>query len=296
MSDPGSGWAILVHGGAKEIVAEEEQANRVGCVAALNAGSRILERGGRAVEAVEAAIRVLESDPTFNAGAGSTPNVQGGLEMDAAIMDGTTLDIGAVAGVRILPHPISTARLLLQEETILLAGEGAEQFAADRNVELRHRSRTEASSGGSTEARHDTVGCVALDASGRLACGTSTGGIEGQWAGRIGDSPLPGCGFYADDRLGAVAASGDGEKIARALFAARIVQALPDRRPDEAIEAALAEVARLNGEAGAITLDRAGRAGWDHNSKHFAVGVARAGGEGPVVYLSKDEERVAENA
>ena len=188
------------------------------------------------------------------------------------------------------------ARLLLEEETILLAGQGAERFAVDRNAELRHRSRSEASSEVSTEARHDTVGCVALDASGRLACGTSTGGVEGQWAGRIGDSPLPGCGYFADDRLGAVAASGDGEKIARALFAARIVQALPERTPDGAIEAALAEVARLNGEAGAIALDSGGRAGWSHNSRHFAVGMARAGGETPIVYLSKDEERVAENA
>ena len=129
-------WALIVHGGAKEIAPEQEEANRHGCLEALAAGQAILEQGGSAVDAVEAAIRILESDPTFNAGYGSDLNADGEVEMDAALMDGSSLALGAVAAIQGVRHPISVARRMLSETPTLLVGEGARRFAAAQDAEL----------------------------------------------------------------------------------------------------------------------------------------------------------------
>jgi beta-aspartyl-peptidase (threonine type) len=132
---------------------------------------------------------------------------------------------------------------------------------------------------------------VALDQSGRIAAGTSTGGLDGTLPGRVGDSPLPGCGFYADNAVGGVAFSGDGESIARVLLAARVMQALEGGQPPQAsVEASLTQLERVGGEAGGIVLDRRGRVGWAHNSSHFAVAWVADSMGGPSVRLRQDEE------
>ncbi|MFH5923017.1 isoaspartyl peptidase/L-asparaginase family protein [Roseomonas xinghualingensis] len=280
-------WALVLHGGAKEIAPEKEQANRAGCLDALAAGAALLRSGGSALDAVEAAIRVLEDDPTFNAGRGSVRNTDGEVEMDAAIMDGATLDVGGVAAIREVRHPISVARLMLRETPTLLVAEGARRFAAAHGAETWDPAHLAESAG---ESGHDTVGCIALDMRGNLAAGTSTGGLEGSLPGRVGDSPLPGCGLYAENALGAVAFSGDGESITRGMLAARVMQSLEAQPPQAAIEAALARLGRTGGEAGGIVLDRAGRIGWAHNSTHFAVAMVTSEDEMLRAYLRKDEE------
>jgi len=285
-------WAIVVHGGAKEIAPDQEQANRRGCLDAVTAGRAILERGGTAVQAVEAAIRVLESDPTFNAGYGSDLNADGEIEMDAAVMDGTTLNIGAVAAIRGVRHPVTVARSMLDEPPILLVGEGAHRFAIEKAAELSAPADLIPQRPRDPDGRgHDTVGCVAVDALGTIATGTSTGGIDGTQPGRVGDSPLPGCGFYADSRVGAVAFSGDGESIARTLLAARVIQVIDGgAEPQAAIEVSLSHLARVGGEAGGIAVDRRGRIGWAHNSSHFAVAWITEGMDAPCVRLHRRED------
>jgi beta-aspartyl-peptidase (threonine type) len=286
-------WALIVHGGAKEIAPEQEEANRRGCLEALAAGWAILEQAGSAVDAVEAAIQVLESDPTFNAGYGSDLNADGEVEMDAALMDGSNLALGAVAAIQGVRHPISVARRMLGEPPTLLVGEGARRFAAAQGAKLCEPGELipPRPDGPEKTHDHDTVGCVALDSSGRIAAGTSTGGLDDTLPGRVGDSPLPGCGFYADDQVGGVAFSGDGECIARTLLAARVMQVLEGgQSPQAAAEASLTHLERVGGEAGGIVLDRLGRVGWAHNSSHFAVAWITDGMGAPSVRLHQEEE------
>lgn len=291
MSPAGPPWTILIHGGAKTIEPGEEAANRKGLDEAVRAGAKVLEAGGAAVEAVEAAIRVMEDDPVFNAGLGAIPNRDGGIEMCAALMDGATLAIGAVAALPMVRHPVSVAREVLDEREILLAGSGALAFARERGAELRdedERGPIRAIAGG--RSGHDTVGAVALDSHGDLAAGTSTGGLADTLAGRVGDSPLPGCGFYADNSVGAVALSGDGEEIARLALALRIADKLGRMEVMPALTCSLARLARLGAEAGAIALDRQGHPGFAHNSAHFAVALMREDEEAPEIWLAQGEE------
>lgn len=280
-------WSLILHGGAKTIPAGEEDANREGLLRALQAGAAVLEMGGGALDATEAAIRVLEDVPVFNAGHGSVPNTDGDIEMDAAIMDGTTLALGGVAAIRGVRNPVSVARLMLPERPTLVVGEGARRFAEAHGAALCDPAELLAAApahGGG----HDTVGCVAFDRHGHLAAGTSTGGLEGQHPGRVGDSPLPGCGLYADDAIGGTCFSGDGESISRVLLAGRVMMALGQLGPQAAMEQALRAMERVGGEAGGIVIDAGGRTGWAHNSDHFAVGVAGAG-LAPRAYLSRAE-------
>jgi beta-aspartyl-peptidase (threonine type) len=280
-------WSLILHGGAKTIAPGEEEANRAGLLQALDAGAAVLEAGGAALDAVEAAIRVLEDLPVFNAGHGSVRNTDGEVEMDAAIMDGATLALGGVAALRGVRNPIEVARLMLQEKPTLLVGEGARRFAEAHSAALCPPTELIAAAPGVGDG-HDTVGCVAFDARGHLAAGTSTGGLEGQHPGRVGDSPLPGCGLYADDHLGATCFSGEGESISRVLLAGRVMVALGHLEPQAAMEEALRAIDRVGGEAGGIVIDPSGRLGWAHNSSHFAVGVATAG-QVPRAFLSRAE-------
>jgi beta-aspartyl-peptidase (threonine type) len=288
-------WAVAVHGGAKNIAEDEEEANRSGCLQALAAGRAVLERGGQAVDAVEAAVRVLEDDPTFNAGYGSVRNDTGEVEMDAALMDGSTLDLGAVGAIKGVRHPITVARLMLREPPVLLVAEGAYRFAVEHGAKscdpaaLIRALAPGGQNGSRAAAGHDTVGCVALDTSGNVAAGTSTGGIEGCPPGRVGDSPLPGCGFYADNDVGAVVFSGDGEQIARATLAAEVVRTLNTAPPKAAIDRALHRLARVGGEAGGIVLDPQGRFAQAHNSSHFAVAWMTKGMREPRVSVRASE-------
>jgi beta-aspartyl-peptidase (threonine type) len=281
-------WAVIVHGGAKTIKTADREANRVGCLRALAAAQTVLAAGGRSTEAVEAAVRLLEDDPTFNAGVGSEPNSEGDIEMCAALMEGQELNVGAVGAIRAVRHPVSVARLMLRAEPILMVGDGARSFAREHGAELCDLSDLKTDRD-SVEGRHDTVGCVALDSEGLFAVATSTGGLSGSPPGRVGDSPQPGCGFYADNRIGAVALSGDGENIARLTLASRVMSALADKGPNGAVSEAIRSLARIGGEAGAIAIGKGGQIGWGHDSKHLAVAWMSCTDSEPHASLSKDE-------
>lgn len=281
-------WAVIVHGGAKTIPEKRRDRHRQGCLRAVEAAAAILVDGGSAVAAVEAAVRVLEDDPTFNAGVGSVLNAAGAVECDAAIMDGSDLSVGGVAAVRSLRHPISVARQMLPERPVLLVGEGAEIFAREQGQEFCAPGDLVAPA--EDDPGCDTVGCVALDRAGTIAAGTSTGGLKGCAVGRVGDSPLPGCGLYADNAVGGVSLSGEGESIIRTTLAARLIQALETEAPDVAIGRALTILGRVGGEAGLIVIDRHGRIDWGHNSDNFAVAHA-SHEEPPRAFTHRLEDR-----
>lgn len=261
-------WSIIVHGGARTIAAAQQDANRFGCQNAAKVGADILRGGGSALEACERVVQVLEDDQTFNAGSGSVPTSAGIVEMDAAIMDGQTLDVGAVASIRSVRNPVSVARWLLRSKPVLLVGEGASDFAA-ANGFLRY----DVPAATRSSLQHDTVGCVARDTHGRIAVATSTGGLSDQAPGRVGDAPIPGAGFYADDRAGGVAISGDGESILRISLAAQVMALLGHQPANQAVAKALTNLDRVGGEAGIIALSADGRFGIAHNSDHFAVAL-----------------------
>jgi beta-aspartyl-peptidase (threonine type) len=297
MSEDQGRWALIVHGGAKPWDEAEEQANRDGIAQALEAGRAVLAGGGSALDAVEASIRVLEDLPVFNAGRGSAPNSAGGIEMCSGIMDGRDLSTGAVGALRQVRNPISVARQLLPEKEILLVGEGALMFAKEKGMPLAtdEELRAEKEKERIAEGEHDTVGAVAMDVGGNLAAGTSTGGLNGQRVGRIGDSPLPGGGYYADNHIGAVAFSGDGETIARLALAGRIMASLEDGNGME--EAIAKSVEKLPGTGGAdadgggIGISKTGEIGWAHNSPMFAVALTAGDMPAPRIFLKKDEEQ-----
>lgn len=281
-------WTIIVHGGAKTIRPGREQANREGCRRAVEAGAEVLRNGGSAVEAAVAAIRVLEDDPTFNAGYGSVLNADGQVELDAALMDGRTLDVGAVAAMQGVVSPIETCRAMLYDKPVLIVGAGAARYAAEKGLRLCERDYHIAPKSLADEAC-DTVGCVTLDRQGHVAAATSTGGLSGVRPGRVGDSPIPGCGLYAEDGLGGVSFSGEGESILRLALASRVLADLGARSGREAAARAIARMPRVGGEAGCIVIDGAGRPAFAHNSAHFAVAIAAAGRPAEA-YLHQDED------
>ena len=280
-------WALALHGGATEVEPDEEAAYRDGCLAALTAGRAVLEAGGTAVDAVVAAVRVLEDDPTFNAGTGSARRADGRVEMCSGVMDGRTLEVGGVSIIEGVRNPILVAQALLREPEILVAGEGAIRFAQERGLVGGPRPRLVAQGGGRD---HDTVGCVARDSEGRLAAATSTGGLDGARVGRVGDSPQPGSGYYAEDAMGAVVLSGDGEMISRVMAASRILHDLSGQGPDQAIRQALDRISALEGEAGVVLLAPDGHIAWDHTSREFCVASQREGDAEPTVRLRKDKD------
>jgi beta-aspartyl-peptidase (threonine type) len=290
MSDLNGRWALIVHGGAKEIEPGEEADNRAGLSEAIAAGQAVLQAGGTALDAVEASVRVLEALPVFNAGLGSALNHLGEVEMCSAIMDGATLDIGAVGAIKDVRHPISVARKMLREKHILIAGEGAFMFARENGLEVCAPGELVTQK---QSEEHDTVGAVALDRNGNLAAGTSTGGLPGQLKGRMGDSALPGCGYYADNNIGAVALSGHGEGIARLAAAAQIMAAIERDGPEAAIAKALSQMSRVGGDAGGIAIDQHGRMGWWHNSPDFAVALIDSTMDTPGIWLKKEEDIAA---
>lgn len=275
-------YSIVVHGGAGRYSGNDAAERRAGCEGAARTAWRILQRGGHALDAVEAAVVVLEDDLLFNAGRGAPLNAAGEVELDASIMDGATLRAGAVGAVGGVQNPIRVARRLLEQgRHVLLVAGGARAYAEQQGlptcdpaalaIDAQRRRWQE---------RHGTVGAVALDSSGRLAAATSTGGLFDKLPGRVGDSALIGCGTHADD-LCAVACTGMGEAIIRvqmARSAAELVRAGLD--PHTAARESLAMlVARTESEAGLIVLDRGGRAGYSWNARHMPVCVIDAGGE-----------------
>ena len=275
----------MVHGGAGEIPDDAVDAHVAGVRAALDAGWRILERGGSAVDAVEAAIVVMEDDEAFDAGRGSFLNRDGRVQLDALIMDGASLAVGAVGAVETIRNPIRVARAVMEHSPqVYFVGEGAERFAADHgfapidNAELvtsRERHRYEEARDLASPIVQDTVGAVALDIHGNLAAGTSTGGTTYKPVGRIGDSSIVGCGGYADNELAAVSCTGEGEAIMRLVLGKWAVDRVAEgHTPQEAAHAAIARLgSRLRARGGLILLDRLGRPGMAFNTPHMAWGV-----------------------
>jgi beta-aspartyl-peptidase (threonine type) len=210
-------------------------------------------------------------------------------------MDGSTLAVGAVGAIKNVRNPITVARRLLPEKEILLVGEGATLFARRTGAEmvptqaLITETRRE-----SLEEMHDTVGAVAMDLGGNIAAGTSTGGLIGARVGRIGDSPMPGSGLFADNHVGGVAFSGDGETIARLTLAAQVMGSLGELGPEEAVRRALERLPGTGGagaDGGGIAIGKDGRIGWEHNSPAFAVAYVTNEMDEPRAFLNKDEER-----
>ena len=258
--------AILVHGGAGQVTAERYDRLRAGVRAAAAAGHAILAADGSALDAVVAAVHVLEDDPEFNAGTGAALTRDGTVETDASVMDGDTRRVGAVAAVPDLANPIVLARAVLDAgEHVLLAGPAAWRFASEVGITpappgslVTERARKRLQEVIASEREGGTVGAVARDRRGRFAAATSTGGVVRKRSGRIGDSPIPGAGTWADREL-AVSATGDGEAILRVALARTIAAYTAAGKPlREAVLAALAELRQLTGgSAGVIAIDLA---------------------------------------
>lgn len=266
--------AIIVHGGAGRIRDEELPQRLEGCKEAALAGWQMLKRGGQALDAAEAAVVILEDNPLFNAGMGSTLNSLGQVEMDAAIMEGETLSAGAVAAVHGIKNPIKLARRVMEDgRHVLLVSEGAQLFArqigfpecsSDILIVAAERKRW--------EEKHGTVGCVALDGAGKIAVATSTGGIFNKLPGRVGDSPLLGCGTYADE-WGGVSCTGQGEAIIRIVMAKSTLELLKHGIDSQAAaNQAVVLLAKKTGNTGGlIIIDRQGRIGYARNTLRMPV-------------------------
>jgi beta-aspartyl-peptidase (threonine type) len=286
---------IAIHGGAGAIPRDELSTAREAEIhaaleAALEAGWRVLDAEGSALDAVERAVRQLEDCPLFNAGRGAVLNAAGQVELDACVMDGSRLRAGAVTGVRSTRNPVSLARAVMEHTPhVMLAGEGAEALARSRGLELVPPSyfeteerrlalqRIQAGAGAGARDRHGTVGAVALDWSGDLAAATSTGGRTNKLPGRVGDSPIVGAGTYADKRV-AVSATGDGEYFMRANAAFRVsaLMELAGSTVTRAARRTLALVQRLGGSGGMIVLDRAGTVTMPFVSEGMYRGIRRS--------------------
>lgn len=303
---------IAIHGGAGAISraamsAEKEQRYRQALHDIVTQGQQILAQGGSALDAVTEAVRLLEECPLFNAGKGAVFTHQGTHELDACIMDGRTLDVGAVAGVTRLRNPVLAARAVLEKsEHVLFIGEGAEQFAVAQGLEtvdpdyfstperweqlqralnsatavLDHDGAAHSDDPLDPDRKFGTVGAVALDLAGNLAAATSTGGMTNKQAGRVGDSPLPGAGCYASNDSVAVSCTGTGEVFMRTLAAYDVAAQM--RYAGRSLQQACVNVIHdsvleLGGSGGLIAVDRAGNVALPFNSEGMYRGFARVG-------------------
>lgn len=259
---------MIVHGGAWDVPAELAEPCRQGARRALDRGWKILAAGGTAIDACEAAIVELEEDPVFDAGIGSHLNQDGKAQLDAILMDGVTLKSGAVASVEKIRNPIRLARIIMEQcDEMLLSGYGAEAFARGVGHPLCDpaifRIASELERWKTSSAQMGTVGAAALDVHGNLAAGTSTGGTPFKLPGRIGDSPLVGCGCYADNEGAAVSSTGHGESVMKIVMAKYVSDLVASGQTAQAAaDAAIALLGRrTTGKAGLISLDRQGRVG-----------------------------------
>src|SRR5438874_2794815 len=300
---------LVIHGGAgtierSKMTPEREREYRAGLERALAAGYEILKKVGSSLDATEAAVRVLEDDPHFNAGRGSVFTSAGTNEMDASIMDGRTLKAGAVASVKHVKNPISLARLVMEKSPhVMLDCAGAEAFAKENGIELvdekyfftqerwnaLQKIKEAEKHGGvggkkffiSEDGRHGTVGAVALDKEGNLAAATSTGGMDNKLPGRIGDTPVIGAGTYANNQTCAVSCTGDGEYFIRA-GAAHEVSTLMEYRGmklREAAQTALDAVKKLGGSGGLIAIDKNGAVALPFNTNGMYRGYVDPNGK-----------------
>ncbi len=300
-------WRLVIHGGAgvierSRLTPEQDREIRAALDRALAAGQDVLAGGGAALDAVEAAVRVLEDDPHFNSGRGSVFTWDGHIEMDAAIMDGRDRNAGAVTGVTATRNPIRLARAVMENSPhVFLSREGANQFSVDQGLPQeppeyfqtaeRRRQLDELRSRPSAEhfdvhLKYGTVGAVALDSQGHVAAATSTGGLTGKRWGRIGDSPIIGAGTYADDRACAVSATGAGEYFIRAGVAHEICarMRMGGETPQAASDAVMAEVAAMGGSGGVIVVTPAGDGIYSFNTPGMYRGEASPAGRSVAIY------------
>jgi len=282
---------LVVHGGAWAIPDDMVEAHLNGVRNAVAAGWQAMSQGGSALEAVEEAVVVMEDDETFDAGRGSFLNRDGKVQLDAFIMEGSTLRGGGVGGVERLRNPIRAARKILSESPhVYFVAEGAERFAAEHGItlcdneelvipreverlrEFQARAANDAPDLFAPTISHDTVGAVALDRDGNIAAATSTGGTLNKAPGRLGDSSLIGCGCYADNESAAASLTGWGEPIMKLVLAKWAAdRVLAGNAPEwVSLEAMNYLKARVNGHGGIILLDAKGRLGIAHNTPRMA--------------------------
>ena len=286
--------AIIVHGGAGGWAVSGTQLveARQACEQAATAGREVLARGGSALDAVEAAVIILEDCPVLDAGRGSYPNSEGFVEMDALIMDGRTLEMGAIAAIQRVRHPVTLARRVMDKSGHhFLVGPGADAFAdsidfprGDVSELLVDNDQEPAElAAASVPGLSDTVGAVALDSHGNVAAATSTGGTPNKRPGRVGDSPLVGCGAYADNWTAAVSATGYGEALMRVVISKRVCDLVgTGLSAAAACNAAIRLLEeRTGGDGGLIAVDARGQVGWAYNTT--AMPYAYATGDSPVV-------------
>jgi len=327
-------WAMEVHGGAgvierAKLGPEGDAAYREGLLSALDAGTKVLAAGGSSLDAVEAAINVLEDDPHFNAGRGAVFTAEGKNEMDSAIMDGATLRAGSVAGVTRTRHPVSLARAVMEKSPyVMMVGPGADAFGASHGLEQQPPSffftesrwqslvKQLTKEGRPVPARpagvpedgkvvpvatleetpdthlYGTVGAVAVDEQGHIAAGTSTGGLQGKLPGRVGDSPIIGAGTYASNQSCAVSATGTGEYFIRLGVAREICNLVQFKgmKVQQAADAVIhQELEALHGDGGVIALTPDGQIAWSFNTPGMFRARQTEGGK-PVVEIYADEQ------
>lgn len=314
-------FAIVIHGGAGGIKREyftekQQEAYKEKLQEALEAGYKILEKGGISLDAIQAAIKVMENAPLFNAGKGSVYNSEGNQEMDAAIMDGKTLNSGAVAGVNHIKNPILAARVVMDSSKhVMLSGKGAEIMAKKYGIEmvdssyfftekrlnqLRKIQEKEKTQLDNTtylienelidDHKHGTVGAVAIDKNGNIAAGTSTGGMTNKKYGRIGDVPIIGAGTYANNLTCGISATGTGEYFIRTVAAHEVSNLIQYKglNPSDALhEVLFNQIGPLGGEGGMILLDKNGDVFWDFNSTGMFRAYKKSNGENKVEMFEK---------
>ena len=302
---PGQDFVLVIHGGAgnyKNLSPEQLEARRAAITRAAEAGAAILRQGGRSVDAVEASLRVMEDSGVFDAGRGGYYSQAGVPELDAAIMDGKTLQAGSVASVRHIANPISLARMVMERtKHVMLVGAGAEEFARAQGIALvppfyffserewkrfqEKQAATEKKSSSLVspeEHVHGTTGAVALDQAGNLAAGTTTGGTSFKMTGRVGDSPIIGAGTYANNESCAVSGTGEGEFFMRNIVAADIcerVRYLHLPLEQVANDVVMKELVEQHGEGGVIALDRQGHVATPFNTNGMMHAIVRADGK-----------------
>ncbi|MCX6169550.1 MAG: isoaspartyl peptidase/L-asparaginase [Ignavibacteriales bacterium] len=304
-----SRFGIVVHGGAgsilKSSMTPEREAEYIAKLnEVLETGYKILVNGGTALDAVNAAINIMEDSPLFNAGKGAVLTEKGVAELDASIMDGKNLMAGAVAGVRHIKNPINLARLVMEKSSnVMMVGDGAEEFGKENNIEMvdpsyfitkerweSYQKMLKKEEERKKAEKHGTCGAVALDKNGNLAAGTSTGGMMMKKFGRVGDSPIIGAGTYANNNTCAVSATGYGEYFIR-LGVAKDISALMEYKnfslKDAANEVIMNKLGKLGGDGGIIAIDKNGNVAMPFNTEGMYRGQY-LNGEQPVVKIYKE--------
>ena len=310
-SPPPPSWSLAIHGGAgtlsRDARTPERQAEYEAALqAALDAGAAVLADGGDAMDAVKAAVIIMEDSPLFNAGKGAVFTWDGTNELDASIMDGRDRSAGAVAGVKTVRNPILLADTVRTEsEHVMLIGAGAEAFAVSRGFDVTppeyfatparreslERMKAKQLSALDVDHKFGTVGAVALDQNGNLAAATSTGGMTGKRWGRVGDAPLIGAGTYADNRACAVSATGWGEYFIRVGVAHEICARLrmPGADAQAAADEVMADVAALGGDGGVIVMTPTGEGIYSFNTTGMYRGRATSAGVNEVALCGGED-------